>query len=270
MIKHISVMGCGWLGYPLAKYLIEKNFKINGSTTNPSKLDFLHKKGIKSFLIQLNPELLNAGKFMNAETLIINIPPPRVDNKIEYHKKQISSILNEARKSRLNNILFISSTSVYGNNNKEITETDELNPDTESGKALAEAEMLLTGQNEIKITILRFGGLLGYDKQPGAFLAGKINLKDGNAPVNLIHRDDCISIIHKIIENNIWGETFNACMPEHPEKKIFYTAAAKKLNLDPPQFINDVNSNFKIINPAKLIHTLNYKFIYSNPMDTLL
>jgi len=269
MQKQISILGCGWLGFPLAKLLLEKNYKVNGSTTNPSKLDFLHKKGIKSFLIELNPELKNVGKFFHAETLIINIPPPRVENKIEYHKKQIESILNEARKSQLKNILFVSSTSVYGNINKEITEEDEINPETESGKALAEVENLLQNEKEINITILRFGGLIGYERNPGNFLAGKTNLKDGNAPVNLIHRDDCISIIYNIIENNIWNETFNACMPEHPVKKDFYTAAALKLNLTPPQFAEDENNSFKIINPTKLINTLNYKFIYSNPMDVL-
>lgn len=269
MKKNISILGCGWLGFPLAKFLLERGYKINGSTTNRSKLDFLHKKGIKSFLIELNPEIKNAGKFFNAETLIINIPPPRVENKIEFHKKQVESILTEAKRSPLKNILFVSSTSVYGNSNKEITEEDDVSPGTESGKALAEVEKLLQNQTEINVTVLRFGGLIGYERQPGRFLAGKTSLPDGNAPVNLIHRDDCISIIHNIIEKKFWNETFNACMPEHPAKKEFYTAAALKLNMEPPQFDDDKKSNFKIINPAKLINTLNYKFIYSNPVDVL-
>jgi len=269
MQQQISILGCGWLGFPLAKFLLEKNYKINGSTTNPSKLDFLHKKGIKSFLIELNPELKNAGKFFHAETLIINIPPPRVENKIEFHKKQVESILSEAKKSPLKNILFVSSTSVYGNINKEIAEEDETFPETESGKALAEVEKLLRNETDINITILRFGGLIGYERNPGNFLADKTNLKDGSAPVNLIHRDDCVSIIYNIIENKIWNETFNACMPEHPAKKEFYTAAALKLNLIPPQFDEDEKTSYKIISPAKLISTLNYKFTYSNPMETL-
>ena len=269
MSKIISILGCGWLGLPLAKFLIEKQYKVNGSTTNPSKLDFLHKKGIKSFLIELNPELKTAGKFFHAETLIINFPPPRVENKIEYHKKQIESVLTEAKKSPLKNILFISSTSVYGNSNNILTEKDSANPVTESGKALVEVENLIRNQNEINAAIIRFGGLIGDDRNPGRFLAGRKNLSGGNAPVNLIHRDDCVLIIHNIIENKIWNGTFNACMPVHPTKNEFYTAAALKLGLEPPHFLEDDNQENKIINPAKLIEQLNYKFIYSNPMDTL-
>lgn len=59
-------------------------------------------------------------------------------------------------------------------------------------------------------------------------------------------------------------------MPEHPAKKDFYTAATIKQQLTPPQFDVDKNSDYKIINPVKLITAFNYKFIYSNPMETLL
>lgn len=70
--------------------------------------------------------------------------------------------------------MFISSTSVYGNLNREITEEDETFPETESGKALVKVEKLLRNEKEINITILRFGGLIGYERNPGNFLAGKL------------------------------------------------------------------------------------------------
>ena len=36
--KTISILGCGWLGHPLAKFLISENFIVKGSTTTISKL----------------------------------------------------------------------------------------------------------------------------------------------------------------------------------------------------------------------------------------
>ena len=50
-------------------------------------------------------------------------------------------------------------------------------------------------------TVIRFGGLIGYDRMPGKFLTGKKDLPNGDAPVNLIHRDDCVQIIYQIIKN---------------------------------------------------------------------
>ena len=97
-------------------------------------------------------------------------------------------------------MLFISSTSVYGEENLIVTEETELNPDTESGKQLVQTEQLLQSNLNFKTTILRFGGLIGEDRHPIKFLAGRKNIENPNAPINLIHQDDCIGIIMEILE----------------------------------------------------------------------
>lgn len=49
----ISILGCGWLGFPLAKALLLKGFSVKGSTTSSEKLATLEKAGITPFLITL-------------------------------------------------------------------------------------------------------------------------------------------------------------------------------------------------------------------------
>ena len=49
----ISILGCGWLGFPLAKALITKGFSVNGSTTSVEKLPILENSGISPFLINV-------------------------------------------------------------------------------------------------------------------------------------------------------------------------------------------------------------------------
>ena len=49
----ISILGCGWLGLPLAKALLKKKFHVNGSTTTVEKLDVLKDEGINPFLIDI-------------------------------------------------------------------------------------------------------------------------------------------------------------------------------------------------------------------------
>jgi nucleoside-diphosphate-sugar epimerase len=58
----------------------------------------------------------------------------------------------------------------------------------------------LQGNSRFKTTILRFGGLIGEDRNPIRFLAGRENLENPDAPINLIHQTDCIGIILRIIE----------------------------------------------------------------------
>ena len=39
--NRIGVLGCGWLGLPLAKSLIKNNYTVYGTTTNKSKIELL-------------------------------------------------------------------------------------------------------------------------------------------------------------------------------------------------------------------------------------
>ena len=55
----------------------------------------------------------------------------------------------------------------------------------------------------------------------------------------MIHLEDCIGIIQKIIESNIWEETFNAAAPFHPIRKAYYTQKAIELNLDAAAYLNN-------------------------------
>jgi nucleoside-diphosphate-sugar epimerase len=90
-------------------------------------------------------------------------------------------------------VLFISSTSVYNDVDAFVTEETIARPATESGKQLLETEQLLQSNINFKTTI-RFGGLIGEDRHPVKFLAGRENLENPNAPINLIHQEDCIGI----------------------------------------------------------------------------
>ena len=267
MKRTISILGCGWLGLPLAEYLLSKDFSVSGSTTSPAKLNTLTSKHINSFLIELNPSIRgdNIKNFFSSEILVINIPPGGGEDKYSYHTAQIVSVLNAVKKSPVTKIIFISSTSVYGNENRIVYETDELRPEKESGKVLKAVENMLFSDKSFDKTIIRFAGLIDSDRNPVRFFAGRKDIPGGNMPVNLIHRKDCINIIHRVINQNVWNEIFNACTDSHPTKREFYTAAARKFNMPGPGFI-DTNDNYKIVNSDKLKKRLNYEFIYPDPL----
>ena len=50
-MKQISILGCGWLGFPLAQQLMCQGFQIKGATTSESKLSVLQNAGISPFLL---------------------------------------------------------------------------------------------------------------------------------------------------------------------------------------------------------------------------
>ena len=262
-MTQISILGCGWLGLPLAKALLENGFSVNGSTTSQKKLSILENLGIQPYLIALSEDKTvgNLNDFLeNSKILIIDVPPKLRGSEKENFVSKIKNAIPFIEKSTVENLLFISSTSVYGEDNLVVTEETELNPDTESGRQLVKSEQLLQSNSNFKTSILRFGGLIGEDRHPIKFLAGRKNIENPNAPINLIHQEDCIGIIKKIIELNSWNETFNAVTPFHPSRKEYYTQKAIEFNLEIPEF-NAENSSFgKTISSSKIETILGYSF----------
>lgn len=277
-MKQISILGCGWLGLPLAKSLLEKGFSINGSTTSVEKIAVLEKARINPFLVSLSASeaseevsdetKISIKNFLeNSEILIIDIPPKlRGDSKENFITK-IQNVIPFIEKSSVEKVIFVSSTSVYADDNSIITEETKPNPDTESGRQLLEAEQILQNNSNFQTTIVRFGGLIGDDRHPIKFLAGRKNIENPEGPINLIHQVDCIGIIETIIglrqaQSDIlnWNKVFNAVTPFHPTRKEYYTQKAIELNLPLPEFDESKISIGKTILSDKITSVLNYEF----------
>ena len=262
----ISILGCGLLGFPLAKSFISDGFLLKGSTTSEAKLSILKENNIDPYLISLNENEIigNIDGFLNnSEILIIDIPPKLRGDSKENFVSKIKNIIPFIEQSDVKKVLFVSSTSVYGDNNSVVTEETIPNPDTESGKQLEQVEMLLQSNKNFATTILRFGGLIGEHRHPVKYMAGKENLENPDTPVNLIHQNDCIGIIKKIIETNAWNETFNAVHPFHPTRKDYYTQKAIELGLPIPTFNLESKNSNKIISAHKIQQQLKYTFVTS-------
>ncbi len=261
----ISILGCGWLGFPLAKSLLKKGFLVKGSTTTLEKISVLENAGINAFQIALSEkEIIGemADFLSNSQILIIDIPPKLRGNSSDNFIQKIKNLIPFIEKSSVAKVIFVSSTSVYSDaiSIDLITEKTSPNPDTESGRQLLEAEIVLQNNSNFKTTVIRFGGLIGEDRHPIKFLAGRENLENPEAPINLIHQVDCIEIITEILGKNCFGETFNAVAPFHPTRKVYYSKKALELNLPLPKFDESKPSVGKIISSEKVLTVLEYEF----------
>jgi nucleoside-diphosphate-sugar epimerase len=270
----ISILGCGWLGLPLAERLIHNGFLVNGSTTSQSKMPVLRNAGISPYNITLgSAEVPDKGNknliefLKGSEVLIIDIPPKLKNITTASGKtfvEKIRILLPFIEKSSVKKVLFVSSTSVYGEDNAMVTEDTKPNPDTESGQQLLATEKLLQSNTHFKTTVLRFGGLIGEDRHPIKHLAGRENCENPDGPINLIHQEDCIGIIELIIERNCWGDVFNAVSPYHPSREKYYTEKATALSLPLPKFVYGKPSFGKVISSEKTEKILGYSFSKSN------
>ena len=266
MNKRIGVIGCGWLGFPLAISLINQGYKVNGSTTSVEKIKLLDKEGILPFLLSLHEDGIKGdiSNFLKSiELLIVNIPPKlRAGNKENYVKK-IQLLHSEIKKHTIKHVIFVSSTSIYGDLEGEVTEETIPKPNTESGKQLLAAEKIFKNDSKVETTIIRFGGLIGPNRHPITMLSRRQELPNGNHPINLIHLNDCIRILTAVLQNSWWNEVFNGVYPEHPSKEKYYTTEAKKRGLQIPDYKTNNPKKGKKVLSKSLLNVKKFKFTTS-------
>ncbi len=262
----VGIMGCGWLGTALAQCLLNDNIEVFATVTSIEKQKVLKNLAINSEQVQLPTsvnELKNKHVFKQAQ-LVICITPQLKYGKKDYALK-IKNIISAANNGQVEHIILISTSAVYGNLIGNISEDAVLDLNNEKVQALVNAEQALEGFLGAK-TILRLTGLVGEDRHPGRFLAGKTALSNANAAVNLIHQQDAVGILRCLLMNRKGSqktEIFNACCNTHITRKEFYQKATKTINLTPPTFLPDTKqSKRKIIVTKKIQDKHNYQFVY--------
>lgn len=262
--KTFSVLGCGWLGLPLAKAFVKNNFIVKGTTTTVAKCELLLEQGIQPYVLTIDDSIDgNITHFLQADILFINIPFRKQKPFLNTYKKLIAQI----ESANIEHVIFISSTSVYADTNKEIKETEPfvVNPEK---KELLDFENLFLNNKNFNTTIIRFAGLIGGTRNPGNFFKADRIVQNALMPVNLIHLEDCIGIIQAIVAQQKWNTVYNAAAETHPTKAEYYRQATLNMDKEPATFLKELNS-YKIINSQKAISELNYTFLFSDLLDSL-
>lgn len=262
--KTIAIAGLGWLGQPLAYRLATLGYTVKGSVTTVEKATLLQQNGFEVYPVEISEKGIDGeinALLNNSECLIIMVPPGLRKNTGSDYVLKMAHFLEAINKSEVSKIILISSISVYDDSQGKVTEKVEPKPQTIAGKQLRQVEELFSNSERLQTTIVRFGGLIGGSRNPAKYLAGRKELADGNAPVNLIHREDCINILVKILKEDAFGKVFNAVNPYHPKKADYYIQKAKELGLEPPTFMEaDSNEIFKQVDSENLKTVLNYSF----------
>lgn len=262
----ISILGCGWLGLPLGRFLVNNGFPVKGSTTTPSKISALKQSGIQPFIIRLNPdiEIPDVG-FFHSDILIVCLPPGRGTSTEGFYPLIINNLHTFIINSGVQKVIFISSTSVYPESNAIMYEDDVQHCHEAKNKVIGKAEDILKSNNAAALIILRCGGLMGYNRIPGKYFAGKKGLLSGKKPVNYIHGDDVIHIIFRLLATS--SGTYNLVAPRHPLRQEVYNRHAKLFGFVAPEFVMEDEVKYKIVDSNRIIKKLNYNFIYPDPLS---
>ncbi|TDQ17423.1 nucleoside-diphosphate-sugar epimerase [Algoriphagus boseongensis] len=268
-MTRISIIGFGWLGKPLGKYLKSKGYQVLGSTTSPEKKRTLESEELETIQFSLNPHPEGVGfnKLFQSEILVVNIPPRTRSGNGLFHLEQLKYLRILIDQSPIQKVIFVSSTGIYPEmvSAKEYGEDFPITLENTGNEILFKAEQMMEAEKKFDLTVVRFGGLMGEERIPGKYFSGKENVA-GHTRVNFIHKDDAVRMIAWIIEKGLWNQTFNGVAPIHPLRREIYEKNARELGIAPPaSFQNEPEGKDRLISAEKILAT-GFEFEFPDPL----
>ena len=268
----IAVLGCGWLGLPLARALVKAGHQVVGSTTSAEQVPLLVEAGIKPHVLRLGADFSASDEAMlqqllrGANILILNVPPRAAA--AGTYPTLLRPVHRAVAVAGVRQVLFVSSTSVYPDAPRQMHETDALSTRDAASDVLRAEGHFVPRYGQWLSTVVRLGGLIGPGRAPGRFLAGRRDLPQGDAPVNLLHLTDAVGVLECIIESQAWGFTFNVCAADHPRRRDFYPEAARVLGLEPPTVAGNGGGG-KTIDSSLMRQKVPYPVRHDNLLEAL-
>lgn len=243
----ILIVGMGYVGMPLGAELVARGHEVHGLRRSTASHEAIRNAGILPLTADIT----------RAETLfalpadydcVVNCAATGGGGVEDYRRLYLEGTGNLiawlARGDGKPRILYTSSTGVYGQDDGSLVdETSPTEPAGDTAKILVETERtLLTASAEGKISavIIRAAGIYG----PGRgyllkqFLLGEARIEGiGSRILNMIHRDDLISVIITAIERGVPGEIYNAVDDEPVSQLEFFSWLAGKLGRPLPPVV---------------------------------
>ncbi len=204
-----------------------EGYTIKGSTTSAEKLPLLKDAGIDAFQMKVAAEGIEgemASFLASTDVLVVDFPPGLRKEPKLIIRGLLKAGADAIETSGVEKVIFISSISVYEETESFTIYTEDITPNATSvsGREIISAERILLHNALFDTTVIRFGGLIGAGRHPVKYLAGRSNLANPLGPVNLIHLKDCLQVIKKVLENDIFGEVYNAVYPLNPPREKYY------------------------------------------------
>lgn len=266
----IAILGSGYIGENLARFLFKKKHTITTVTNDPGKINLLNGFSNKVVLIKNGNKDQVKPLLEQNDVIVLTVSSA---NKPSYEDYLIAaaSVIKDAAKtiSSSKYLIYTGRTTVYGEQNGLwVDEETPIHPTEEKEKKLLETETILLSFQEFNwdICILRLAEVYG----PGYLISEKIRNKSdyfspgsGNKFTNMIHLEDIVSSINFAIDHRLSG-IYNLADEDHQTIKHLLEETSNKLHLPriqwEPSLARKTHNNYRVSNHK--IKSTGYSFIH--------
>lgn len=196
------IIGCGDIGMTLGRQLRDVGQRVLGVRRN---IQALEDSGIEALALDINAEGASSA-LPDADIVVYVVSADRFEESAYQaaYPTGLKAVLAEygRRKNPPKRVFFVSSTSVYAQQDGEVVdEASPANPHGFSGQLMHKAEQILL-KHELPGTVVRFSGIYGpgRDRLIRQVSEGRIAPASPPMYTNRIHRDDCVGVLAHLID----------------------------------------------------------------------
>ncbi|OZG74242.1 nucleoside-diphosphate sugar epimerase [Hahella sp. CCB-MM4] len=189
---HLLLLGYGHLNQKVAHALHDR-FRITAVSRSPHKF-----AGGQHLALDLRSDSLSALPD-TPDLILFCLTPGQIDEKHyrQTYLEALKRVTDHYRNNPPKHFLFVSSTSVYGQDADEVVDEDSVTaPDSFSGKILVEAETWLK-QQPFPTTSIRFSGIYGGHRARllQQIINGEKSDQGPSGYTNRIHEEDAANVL---------------------------------------------------------------------------
>ncbi len=264
----ILIIGCGAIGYELAKTLAETGHDVTGLKRNPPPENHKKFKVIRADIT--SPTGLKALDTDFEHIFFIVSADSRNENSYhDIYETGIDNLLNRfAQTGSKAPWLFVSSTSVYGQSQGEWVDENSITAPTKSTSLkIVNAEQKLIAQNPANV-VVRFSGIYGPGRGYLLRMAQqRPSIQQYPYFTNRIHQRDCVGVLAFLLEQRLAGVNLESCYlaSDNDPAPLWEVISwlAEQLHCDPPiaKVTGDMCDMNKRCRNSRL-KKLGYKFMY--------
>ncbi|SIT69546.1 Nucleoside-diphosphate-sugar epimerase [Ectothiorhodosinus mongolicus] len=239
-VKPVLIIGCGYVGKRVARRLLAKGRQVTAAVRSEERVSELESDGITTRQIDLDSGQGLDQLPLSGAQILHSAPPPATGET----DPRTDRLLSVCRKHPPANIVYISTTGVYGDRGGDsVDELTEPAPLSDRGKRRRYAELALLAfmqETGVPVTIIRAPGIYGPGRLPIARInaAEPVVNEQEAGPGNRIHADDLASICVAAMEHGPAGRIYNAGDGDHRSMTAFVMTTAELAGLPKPPEIS--------------------------------
>ena len=240
---NVLIVGCGYLGLRCADRWLATGANVAALTRSPGRAAEMRGRGIDPFVGDVQEaESLRGRPASDVRLYAVGYDRGSGASKQAVYVDGLRNVLHAVR-GRAGRIIYVSSSSVYGQESGEwIDENSPTEPRTEGGRICLDAEQLLAREADAQSLpwcTLRLTGLYGpgrvlaivYDLRRRAPLAGS-----GDAWLNLIQIEDAAMAVTEVAASRPRERLYLVTDDQPVQRREYYAQLAELVGAPPPEF----------------------------------